>query len=619
MAATGARYSRPVADPHAPELVRSFTDLVRLPAGGGVELVAHPWDGTPHLLDAPRARALAACPGLATLDQHAARIAAREGRDRAAVRAELAALADAGLLVTGTALASRLRAATPPAAPPPEVATLAVITRDRPRDLAVALDGHAENARAHGHAPELLVVEGEVDAPARERTLALLARLAARTGLPVVHAGFPEREAFAAQLARRAGAPLELARFAVANPERCPLDTGAGRNAALLHAAGDLLVFADDDTRARLAPTPGALPGLAVTSRSDPTESWFPGPGAAVLPESALVEASFLGLHASLLGHPVTALAEARRREGLDLDGAGAALFRRLPRRGGHVLTTQTGVAGDTGTGSMWHYLLLGGRTRDRLHASEAAYRHAFQSRLAVRGAVRAAVSDQASIMSLSLGVDAREPAPPFFPVQRNGDGVFALTARVCLPDAFAAFLPWTLEHAPTAPRAASFEAFFATLGKTTTADLVCALIASSQLLTHPEDAPQNLRALGEHLSRLGALPLADFEAHARVLLLRARTVELGQLEAALAAHRGTPAWWARDMARAAAALRAVIADPGMALPVDLAAQRSPDEARRTVQRLVRRHGELLQAWPELRRAARALRGEGVRLGRRIG
>jgi hypothetical protein len=324
-------------------------------------------------------------------------------------------------------------------------------------------------------------------------------------------------------------------------------------------------------------------------------------------------------LHASLLGHPVRAAAEARRKDGLDLDGATAALFRRLDRGAARVLTTQTGAAGDAGTGSMWHYLLLGGRTRERLHASEAAYRHAFQSRLVVRAAPRAAVTDRASIMSLSLGVDARALVPPFFPVQRNGDGVFALTALVCLPDAFAGFLPFTVEHSPTSPRSASFEAFFAALGKTTTADLVCALMAASQLLAAPGDEARNLCDLGQHLSRLGALPLADFEDHARVLLLRARTVELGQLEAVLAAYRGTPAWWARDVDRAAAALRAVIADPGLALPVDLAAQRSDDEARRTVQRLVRRHGELLQAWPALLGAARDLRAEGLRLGRRLG
>jgi hypothetical protein len=143
--------------------------------------------------------------------------------------------------------------------------------------------------------------------------------------------------------------------------------------------------------------------------------------------------------------------------------------------------------------------------------------------------------------------------------------------------------------------------------------------MAASQLLAAPGDEARNLCDLGQHLSRLGALPLADFEDHARVLLLRARTVELGQLEAVLAAYRGTPAWWARDVDRAAAALRAVIADPAMALPRDLAAQRSDDEARRTIQRLVRRHGELLQAWPALLGAARDLRAEGLRLGRRLG
>ncbi|APR86452.1 Hypothetical protein A7982_11801 [Minicystis rosea] len=601
------------------DLFRAWPDLLRLPAGAQAELVYEPFGRAGHVLSAERARVLATCRGLATLDQHAGRIAAQVGRAAAAVRVDLAELVAAGLLVSAGALLRRIAEAAPRTPEePPRIATLGIATRDRLPDVRAALESYLVNARDHGRTLEIVVAEGAVSEATREATRADLVALASRYGAAVFHAGMPEREAYAATLAARAGVPLDVVRFALLNPEGFPQDTGAGRNAILLHAAGELHVQVDDDTRCRLAPAPGRVPGLSLTSQHDPTESWFPAAGEPALPERVRVDRCYLAVHEELLGRNVAACADGARRQGLEVERASSAFFRRLSPAGGRVLATMTGSAGDTGTGSMWHYLLFGGRTRERLLASEDHYRRAFTSRQAVRAVPRAAVSDGIFCMSMSLGLDGRELLPPFLPVQRNSDGVHAFVVRMTQHGAFTGFLPWVIEHSPSRPRTSSFADFFASLGRTASEDMLCGLIATSGITPDPNDSRVALRALGATLARWGNLAAADFDDVVRTPVLRARSLDAQLLEEALLAHRGAPAFWARDVERAAAALQAALPRAAEVAPIDLTAAFGVEDGKAAMRRMVRGYGVLLECWPEIWEAAKALRAEGTRPGARV-
>jgi hypothetical protein len=331
------------------------------------------------------------------------------------------------------------------------------------------------------------------------------------------------------------------------------------------------------------------------------------------------VARDYAALHEALLGRTVSACAAEARRLGLDLDGASAGLFRRFARGGGRVACTQTGAAGDSGTGSMWHLLLLDDILgRARLLATEALYRHAFTGRRVVRVVRRAAVTGGSAVMSMSLGVDLRALVPPFFPVQRNADGLFGVLLRAAFPRSFLGFVPWVVEHAPASTRASPFPAFFASLGRTASVDLVCLLLSSSRVEADPDDPARNLRALGEALGRWAALPPADFEEIVRIQVLSARSLDLEMLDLALARHGGAPAFWARDVEQAKAALHASLTTPWLAFPADLVDDFGEEEGRACFQRLCRAFAALLCAWPDLFAAALDLRRLGVRPGVRV-
>ena len=51
--------------------------------------------------------------------------------------------------------------------------------------------------------------------------------------------------------------------------------------------------------------------------------------------------------------------------------------------------------------------------------------------------------------MTTFFGFDNRLLLPPFFPVQRNADGIFGLVLQKCVDGSRVAFLPSVLLHAP--------------------------------------------------------------------------------------------------------------------------------------------------------------------------
>ncbi|MEO7328718.1 MAG: hypothetical protein ABI193_09085, partial [Minicystis sp.] len=550
------------------------------------------------------------------ITEHAARIAAAirpGGVPLAPVLAELQRLAARGLLVSDTTLVRALRRAAVAMPAPPPITTLAIPTSDRLDCLRTALDSYIDDSVRHERALEYLVVDSSDDEGVLTRTRALVEVIRARTGASLAYADRAEKARFGAALAKEGGFSPELIEFTFFNPDGVDFAAGGNRNAILLHTVGELALMVDDDTRCPVAPVPGFAPGLAITSQYEPSELWYPAPGEPSFSPSPRDDRSFVGVHEELLGKDVGTLA-LDDPGGLDLDRASGLFFRRLGAEGGRVACTQTGGAGDSGTGSMWHYLMLAGPSRARLHTSEATYRHAFIHRRVVRAPTRATIGDGAFCMAMGLGLDNRRLLPPFMPVTRNGDGLFACALRLCMHDAYLGFLPWVVEHTPPAPRSSPFEELFASLRGIASNDILCHLLFGSRLEVDKQRPDENLRALGAILERWASQSAADFEEIVRLNVLRARAHDLASLEEILRRFQHKPDYWARDVERAAQVLREVIETPSFAYPADLVARFGEAEGRARFQRQVRRYGELLRCWPEMIEAARSLRRKGVRL-----
>jgi len=216
--------------------------------------------------------------------------------------------------------------------------------------------------------------------------------------------------------------------------------------------------------------------------------------------------------------------------------------------------------------------------------------------------------------MTTFFGYDNRLLLPPFFPAQRNSDGIFGLVLQKCVDGSRSAFLPRVLLHASPAQRAFEPDETWADAGSVRIADIVIACVFAHQAGSAPQSDAMRLIHLGRHLRWLGSLKLLDFEAHVRSLQQYRTLAFITILESQLQTYGGSPGFWAEDVRRMVERMSKATTAEDYLVPRDLRDGRDAEEARRLTQELVAKFGELLEAWPTMVAAARRLRTNGCRL-----
>ena len=610
----------------------AIVDVIRFQGGAADHVVIEPISGQVHVLSPEQEGVLGACRGERTLEEHAVVAAQRLGRKPETLGGLLLSLVVKGLLVEEGALRSLVRGAERPAQlarDPVRLETLGVPTKGRAAGLGECLAGHAAAARERGRRVTCVVADSSTGDDLEATRAALAA--AGEGGVVVRHVTLRQRARFAPVLAGRAGVDPALVAFALTGDPRLGSDTGANRNALLLDSAGEPLLMTDDDVRARAVRAPGtsergahagprAREGAAARASArdphaplalwsgDPYEAWFADPGERIVRDDEWETPDTFALHEALLGVDVARAvthAEGEVR-------AGGVFFQRLVRRGGRVVTTQLGCAGDHGMGASFSLLLFGGASRARLLASEARFEDAFTRRRILRSPLAPTISDTSFCMSMSLGVDTRDLVPPFAPCGRNADGLFGAVVRACVADSFTAFVPWAVEHAPSRRRSTSFDEELSFAGRGELNDFVHLALG---LVLDPRggDAAVNLAEAGSALVRLAARP-RDAELLLREQTMRASARRLAQIDRVLADHGRRPPFWARVLERFADAIRTNLTHPAAHLPVELVKAHGETAARDLFFAHLTDVGRLLAAWPALFEAARELRAAGVRL-----
>jgi hypothetical protein len=609
----------PRIGPRESQRFRAF-DVGRFSLGDNQELVYSPLTRAARNLPAFAVRLLQGCRSFATLDQHAERLCRELNLPVAQAPAlclQLGQLAEAGLLASADDL---LRAATtqrPQEAEPPGLATVAIPTRNRTPALERCLVSVIEASRRYGRTHDFLVVDDSDQPDARRANRDLLGALRGQYGVAITYAGPEEKLRFVDALCAHGGFPAEVVRFGLLNERQQSVATGANRNAVLLHTVGDLVLQMDDDTVCTVGPVPGIQAGLRLSSQADPTDFWFFAAGEPATPPDGFQDEDPFGLHERLLGKSLGhCLALADSTNGVDLDAAETGLIKKLQSGTGHVRITTTGVVGHSGMGSVVYLLLLESEARARLLRSEHDYRNTLANQQLLRGVSQTTICDGAFCMALNLGLDNRELLPPFLPVYRNQDGVFAAILRVCFPGAYQGCLPWVVLHQPPMPRPLWALDPTTSVSRVQTGHLMQMLVGSFLPGPGCRTAHQALPALGRTLVELASVPREDFAEVVRLQLWNQAQRLATRLQTVLGKYRGEPGFWAADVQRTLASLRAAVPSLQYALPVDLGADAREGEGVEALQTLVRRFGELISVWPDLVHAAGQLRARGVRAGK---
>lgn len=527
-------------------------------------------------------------------------------------RRRLEELAAKGFLVSAESLADECRRHSSPEILPP-IASIGITTRNRTTALGRGLASYFENSERYERSTGYVVIDDATDAESESRTRAQLIELRRQSAMAVRYAGRAERRLFARAMAAESGAPADLVEFALFGLPQCPITTGAARNSLLLATAGDRFVMVDDDSVCRLAPCPTLEHGLSLTSHRDPTEFWFYADSDTALRETQPAETDFLGLHETLLGREAAdCLPEAPDASTLNLESIKPGFDCRLRLWGGRVRATMAGILGDSGIGSTG-YLFIDAESQKRLTRSEEDYLAAVRSRQVLRAVRRTTISEGTSCVAVNLGLDNRSLLPPFIPVQRNSDGLFARTLRLCFRDGYLGYLPWTVLHAPERPRQQDLEDYWRHIQQVRTADLVIHLMQASDAPYDGLTAAASLQRLGAQFEEWGSLGADEF----RELLQQQVWRSAGSVFSSQHTSETPPAgqeFYARLRQKYADVLRRRVTDDDYLLPSDLAHLGGKEQVYGLSREIIRRSGQLLQAWPEMHAAALRLRKRGVEM-----
>jgi hypothetical protein len=471
------------------------------------------------------------------------------------------------------------------------IGAIGVVTCNRTSSLVACLQSFLTNCRCHSRTPDIIVAD-DPSAAESESVRSALKSLGHGSAQDIRYAGRHERSRFADALAKESGVPPDVARFALFGDRRCARSTGANRNGLLLDTIDSLVLNVDDDTRGEVAMAPGAEDELSCFTGYDPTEFWFFPDRTAAVASVSFAEIDILRQHEALLGH---AVAEC----GGPADSPG------------RVAVTLHGLVGDSGMRSPRYYLTLSGDSRLRLVSSETGYRSAFHSREVLRTVRRPTVSTGPFVMTTFFGLDTRVLLPPFFPVQRNSDGIFGLMLQKTTSHC-TGFLPSVLLHAPP-PRTFQPDAMWTDADGLQLADVIIDCAFGFDAGAHlPVEA--RLHRLGRHLRWVGSLGMTEFDAYIRAQQQFRTIAFITALRGQLQAHGGQPHYWAADATRMIERVSTAACASDYTAPRDLVSGEDADASRRLAQELVGRFGELLDAWPAIVAAARTLRARDVRM-----
>ena len=472
--------------------------------------------------------------------------------------------------------------------PAQAITAVGIVTRGREASLGTCVDSYRQNCRRHDRTPRFVITDDSRGDDAQARTRSTL-RLQQRDDTPISYGGHHERLRFVEALAEDSGIPIDVIRFGVLGDERCSITTGANRNSLLLETLDTLVLSVDDDTRCRVGAPPGAEASVVPFTGYDPTEFWFFADHRAAIESLLFSDVDILGCHETMLG-------------------------RRRVQDGAHVAITLQGLAGDSGMGTPHYYLGLAGASRARLVETLDGYRSAFRSREVVRVVRRPTCAASPFCMTTCFGYDNRVPLPPFFPVQRNSDGIFGLMLQRCVGGTRTGFLPSVIVHQPEPPRSCLADDIWAETATVRTADLVIGCVLAHNPGNALLDANARFVQLGRFLQELSALTLPAFEARVRGYQQFRVMAFVALLQSRLQMHDASPSYWAADVQRVIDLFSEAAGTDDYVIPRDLREGRGRDEARQFSQELIGRFGELVEAWPTIVAAARRLLAQGRRL-----
>ncbi|MDP3962776.1 MAG: hypothetical protein Q8Q03_02845, partial [bacterium] len=381
------------------------------------------------------------CSSFRSLDSHAELIHQKtgpSGKTLQEIKNQLKELADEGFLIKQSQVFESLTSMNAPDSGADPILHIGVPTRDAVLSLERTLISFIESSQKYGRNIEYLIADSSQNDAIRHENQQILRLLKGKYDIRISYAGTDEKNLYIKELLKENNFPEEILRFALFDTEEVGHDSGVNRNAILLHSVGDLVLMTDNDTVCQVTNAPNFRKTLTLGSGEDPTEFSFFQDREEMMRKISFKTEDVLAIHEEFIGKSLeNCINHYGNIHGIDIDRMSPAFLRKLNGKGGKILCTMMGIAGDVASGSPFGYLLLKGISRERLLRSEEAYQKIILNRHVLRKTNFPAITDGSFLMTTTVALDHREVLPPFLPVFRNSDSVFGTTLRKCFENGY--------------------------------------------------------------------------------------------------------------------------------------------------------------------------------------
>ena len=369
---------------------------------------------------------------------------------------------------------------------------------------------------------------------------------------------------------------------------------GLSRNLALLLSVGYRALVLDDDIVCRAVRPPVPQAGIAFCN-SEAREAWFYASTQELLERSTWCDFDPLAKQAESLGRPLAAVLAQLQQAPL---APRALLHGQASQLGvldgaSPVLVTQCGSAGDPGTAGGGWVVKLGESSVERLLASSPVRDTLPESRSCWLGQTAPTISLRGNMSQLT-GLDNSYLLPPYAPVLRGEDDLFATMTTFLHPHSAVFHGDWAVLHLPVEDRAERKPAkpFAPQMGLGTLSTYL-----RGRIDTRPDiSAESRLAALAAELRALAECPTGTLLAHCEVELAADCVALMDTLRARLTAarslqHSGWQTLLEQTAAQTQAALTTYSATANTDVPPWLPAAREA----------LRASSDALAAWPAIR------------------
>jgi hypothetical protein len=485
------------------------------------------------------------------------------------------------------------------------VETLSICTADQPVALGRSLPKFLSNLQTYGRLNCKVVVVDDSKIRENQRLNESLVLLLQKKHAwsTISYVGSTQRYLLVENLAKTTGINLDLLAFALS--QKSSLRTlGSARNISHLLSTGGLGIFTDDDTLPLwLKDMSSSNTELLISSSKPVFNSRF---SANIKSEwkkitDAAGPIDFCALHETALGRSIPDLIA--NHSGARMGYCDANAVRSLRSGLASVGLTATGVAGDSGKWSSAGFFVSDDLlTLVNMWCTTADYRAAGHSRLIRRVPPCTQLSRSPTIQAMSYGADLRVVSPPFFPVGRNTDGIFALLFTLVMRDAFIAHLPSAIVHMPRLRQ--KYEMVYLNAIACLRISDWMGLLLCKSASTVPLAPEEAMLQIGGELQSVGRLRDQEFVRHLRSLVFEHRSNQAAGITAILDTYHGSPQWRS-DLALMRQNLLTASLSPSSLIPHELK-DLEWLVALKLMKKAISRYGELLCVWPEIVRTCKS-------------